>query len=273
MGQWGTGLYASDEAVDLRDMVKLLLSAPLTFEEIVDRLADFDDDHDLAALILADRMERRGFHDSARYRAALDVIEEGRDLARLRDLGLPEDDVLRRGSVLDELAQRLRAPRPEKLRKARSTPQPLLMRTGQIWRMPHKGGRVGGGFIFPDPVPSGWRLIQVIDAGHLFDVFSWYRLSALEWTAQDRPTLQDAAGAKRHRAPGYGIFPKKDIGALQMELLGDAPLPDCYWPTAPDLVTFAVMHGIGVEKWLNYGAYDNHGPLLEASRRYQWDAA
>lgn len=273
MGTWGTGLYSGDAALETRATVKVLLSIPLSFQEIKQHLLAECDDPILARLILADQLEKRGLRDEAIAEDALKIIKSGRELDQMRDAGMSGDDLARRASVLNELADRLRNPSPPKSRKTLKAPQPLLLEPGQIWRLPHRGGYVGEGYVLPPEAESGWRLVQVIDAGHAFGYLSWYRLSALNWVSVDMPLFEEAEKLLRHPAPGIGTLTKPALQKFGMELLGTAPLPICYWPTPLNLIRFATIHNIGIEKWFNYGGYEGHGPLLDPHRHYDWDAA
>ena len=74
MGAWGTGLYSSDMAADMRATVKSVLRLPLDEDRIVDILRDSEtqaandvdnEDHTTFWLVLADQFEKRGIAHAA----------------------------------------------------------------------------------------------------------------------------------------------------------------------------------------------------------------
>src|SRR3954453_149271 len=89
MGAWGTGLYSSDMAADMRATIKSVLRLPLDEDRIVDILRDcergaandpHDEDQTTFWLLLADQFEKRGIAHAPTRENAIAIIERGDDL-------------------------------------------------------------------------------------------------------------------------------------------------------------------------------------------------
>jgi hypothetical protein len=116
LGVFGVGLYSGDFAMDLRSTVGAVLRLPFEVDRLVEILCDCepgaarnpaDEDHTTFWLVLADQFSKRGI-ESARVRdAALNIIDNGLDLARLEKLGMKSADLRKRKAMLEELRARL----------------------------------------------------------------------------------------------------------------------------------------------------------------------
>src|ERR1700751_1048611 len=118
MGAWGTGLYSSDMAADMRSTIKSVLRLPFDEDRIVDILRDGerraaddpnDEDHTTFWLVLSDQFEKRGVAPAATREKAIAIIARGDDLAMMERLGMKAPDLRKRGAKLAELRARLAA--------------------------------------------------------------------------------------------------------------------------------------------------------------------
>src|SRR6516165_4119174 len=105
MGSWGSGLYGSDIACDLRAMIGAVLKLPFEDERLVDILCEResaaandpdDEEHTAVWLVLADQFEKRGIASVRVRDSAIAIIDEGRDLASHEARGLRGADLTKR---------------------------------------------------------------------------------------------------------------------------------------------------------------------------------
>src|SRR6476619_5915355 len=132
MGSWGTGLYSCAFALDLRSAIGALTRLPFDSERLVEIVCEFepgpaqnpsDEDYTTFWLVLADQFARRGI-DSARARErALQIIDDGADLATQQKRGQAAADLARRRRILEELRARIVQPPPSKSRKVLRNPE------------------------------------------------------------------------------------------------------------------------------------------------------
>jgi hypothetical protein len=115
MGTWGVGIFADDEASDVRDAFRHYVAdtrdvAAATDEIALDYGASFDapQQHPAFFLALALTQWRAGWLDPRVKTAALQVIADGSDLARWND----GKDARKRQRVLTAAAQQLVEPSP-----------------------------------------------------------------------------------------------------------------------------------------------------------------
>src|SRR5712672_555170 len=116
MGAWGTGLYSSDFAADLRAVVAVVSRLPLDEEGLIEAICDAeksaaenpaDEDHTIFWLVLADQFEKRGIF-SARVRdMALAIIDGGKDAAMMQQFGMKPVDLRKRVANIGELRARI----------------------------------------------------------------------------------------------------------------------------------------------------------------------
>jgi hypothetical protein len=148
MGSWGSGLYASDMACDLRAMIGAVARLPFDDERLVDILCEreriandpADEDHTIFWLVLADQFEKRGLASARVRERAIAIIDEGRDLAAHERRGLNGADLTKRTRMLGELRTRLvAAPRPQRPRTTLKAPQPYTLEVGTLYACPTLG--------------------------------------------------------------------------------------------------------------------------------------
>jgi hypothetical protein len=197
MGTWGTGLYASDFAADLRTTIRAVLRLP--FEP--DRLAEIvaateptaaanaaDEDHSNFWLVLADQFARHGVRSDQVVEKTLEIIDSGRDLDMQAQLGQSASGLEKRRRVLADLRERIVASPAAGARKVLKAPQPFVMDVGDALIYPTCGGQCrnpyvahlerlkiygpNGGQVW---TPDGWGALVIVTRGHTFGFFAWYR--------------------------------------------------------------------------------------------------
>src|SRR3954468_22169895 len=173
MGAWGTGLYSSDLAADMRATITSVLRLPLDEDRIVPipregegRPANDpnDEDHTAFWLVLADQFEKRGVAHAPTRDKAIAIIDGGDDLAMMEKRGMKAADLRKRGAKLAELRARLAAaPRVSKPRATIKAPEPYVLETGVLYACPVQGSSCinpyfGNKQLARWPfVPDGWR--------------------------------------------------------------------------------------------------------------------
>ncbi len=239
MGAWGGGIYESDFGSDLKADIGGFWRAPLSDDELLDKLAAThgsgdDDDHVDAFdywLVLADQLERRGVHRREVFDRAIRIIEGGADIAALERLDARPDMIAGRRRDTAGLLERLRNPRPAKPRKPLRKPQPLLFEVGEALIWPTDRGNEYSEFLPCDRSEfqqDGWGLAIVTDAGHDYGVFAYYAMQVLMWRRPGRPTLELAAHCRRS-SHYYGEVSKRGLDYVRVERLGKVP-PEALGP-------------------------------------------
>lgn len=207
MGSWGTGLYQDDFASDLKNTIALVSKVPADGDRLLAILRELHADADLDGddgptfwLVVADQFERKGVVSRTVSERALAVIDDDQDLDRLRDLGLDARGLAARRKVLEELASRLRAPRPSRPVPKAGKPPAMVVAPGEIYAFPTmKGKAVNAWFDSWEAagfVPDGWGALVVVETGRAFDWLPWCAVASLSVDAQKEPTLKDALGAR-----------------------------------------------------------------------------
>src|SRR5205814_1948662 len=106
MGAWGTGLYSSDLAGDMRAVIKSALRLPVDEDRVVEILSDCErgaaadpdnEDYTTFWLVLADQFEKRGVAHAPTREKALAILNQGDDLAMMKKLGMKQADLRKRG--------------------------------------------------------------------------------------------------------------------------------------------------------------------------------
>jgi hypothetical protein len=208
MGAWGTGLYSSDMAEDMRAVVKSVLRLPFDEDRIVGILRDCegraaddpnDEDHTTFWLVLADQFEKRGVAHAPTREKAIAIIDRGDDLAMMEKRGMKPADLRKRGTKLAELRARLAAaPRLSQPRATISAPEPYTLDIGVLYACPVRGSSCINPYFskkdferFPWS-PDGWRQFIILDRGRAFDHLAWYQPLVCKKPVRQKPLLADA---------------------------------------------------------------------------------
>lgn len=266
MGSWNAGLYDSDAAADLKSTLALVCKVPGDGEQLFAILAQLHGpmlsgaDDAWYWLVLADQFEKRGLACAQVQARALDIIGSGEDLDHAREAGADDKFLSKRAAVLDELATRLRSPRPLKpVKKAGKAPE-LVLETGEVYAFPTMAGRAWHPYRLPNAGPfeaDGWGALVVLATGRAFGWLPWVALASLTGDPARKPTLADALRGRLIPHPqtaGAGRFVPKRAHAkgLGLELLGRIRLDA--GKVAPELSTLPVSTAIEHDWTICYGA-------------------
>lgn len=272
MGAWGGGLYDSDCARDLRSLIRAILRAPLSDDEILHEIgapkpSSSDDsatwDH---WLVLADQLERAGMPRREVIDRAIVIISAEEDLAALITLGADDAVLARRRKETAKLLQRLQSPRAAKQRRPLATPQPLLFDENEAIAWPTHKGRCINPYVTDEKLhklgsfnQDGWGYGVVSAVGHHFGVLAYHSIQALRWFRAERPTVEDASRCPRSEHH-YGTMGPEQLDRLKIERLGVLPPAALGPPQDPDtalrLSRKAALENIGLSEAFSWGALD-----------------
>src|ERR1051325_7986978 len=234
MGVFGTGLYSGDFAMDLRSSIKAIARLPLNPAELLSILrsvepeaAENSDDEDYTTfwLIATDQFAKRGLDCAYAREKALDIIDRGKDLAMLAELGMEPSDLEKRKQVLSGLRKSLLAPIASKRRPTLKRPQPYLMDVGDVLIYPTCGGDNINPYASRKNFlgrwqPDGWGAIVIMDRGRAFDLLAWYRPLAMVYAMAERPTIESLRGDFLWRLASPGTCSGVHFKRIEFETIG-----------------------------------------------------
>ncbi len=268
MGAWGAGLYDDDSAADLKNTVALLCKVPGDGAALLGYLKQLhggadpaDGDAAYFWLVAADQFEKRGIACAEANANALHIIERGVDLASQRDRGADQKYLEKRTKVLEELASRLKSPRPAKERKAPGKKPDMVVQTGEVHAFPTMGGRGWHPYrhLTEDAFAAdGWSAMVVLDTGRMFDWLPWCALASLTVDPAVKPTLEDAIRGRmifhlQTNGAGRYVPKRKHAQGLGLELLGHVELDSEL--VRPHLSKWAISQAIECDWSIAYAAY------------------
>jgi hypothetical protein len=240
MGAWGTGLYSSDMALDMRATIKSVLRLPFDEDRIVDILRDGerhaaddpnDEDHTTFWLVLADQFEKRGVAHAPTREKAIGIIDRGDDLAMMEKRGMKLSDLRKRGAKLAELRARLAAaPRPSKPRATIKAPQPYVLEIGVLYACPVHGSscltpHLRDNYYADSPwIPDGWRQFVILDRGREFDYLVWYQPMVCKKPVKQKPQLSEAGADLWWELDTPKTCPQRYVDCMQIEAIGRLPI-------------------------------------------------
>lgn len=207
MGAWGTGLYSGDFAKDLSSAARAVSQLPFDGDRQAELLCSVepcaannkqDEDHTTFWLVLADQFAKRGIASERVRQRALEIIEDGEDLAMLERRGMDAAGLKKRGKMLTELREKIvNAAPPEKPRRVLKKPQALVMNEGDVLVYPTACGRPINPYFAsaekmrPEWVQDGWGAAVIVDAGLEFDFLAWYRPMTMAAVMRTKPEMHE----------------------------------------------------------------------------------
>ncbi|HWX66852.1 MAG TPA: hypothetical protein VNZ27_10555 [Rhodanobacter sp.] len=236
MGTSGAGLYEDDTAADLKAAIALVNKVPISGERLLEILLDShdipkprEDDGTVFWLVVADQFERRGIACAEAAATALSVISDGTDLERLRAHGLGDRELAQREEILQQLAQRLRAPRPVRPRVQPKNPPDFVVDVGEVYAFPTMRGKAANAWFETWEqsrfVPDAWGALLILERGRAYDWLPWCTVASLTTAPERVPSLADALSAKlllHSQTNGAAkCVPKRvHVKRMKMQLLG-----------------------------------------------------
>jgi hypothetical protein len=267
MGAWGASLYEDDTALDLKTAISVVCKVPADgirllgfLKEMYGNCDPVDEDAALFWLVVADQFERRGIECKEVTSTALSIIECGSDLRNAQESGADEAFIRKRSRSLQELASRLRTPRPYRSGRRPSKLPPLVLTEGEVYSFPTMRGRAWHPYRLESDgpfEPDGWGALVVLATGRAFEWLPWVALASLTVKPDSMPTFEEALQGRlilHLQTEGAGRFVPKRAHAkgLGLELLGRVNLDPVR--VAPQLSKWSVTQAIQFDWTIAYGA-------------------
>jgi hypothetical protein len=238
MGSWGSSLYSSDTALDLKSTVGAVVRLPFEPSHLVELICGAfpdassnpdDEDHTTFWLVLADQFHRRGIHAPEATARALKIIDSGTDLQVAEALDMSPADRRKRGRQLEELRTRLRQPHPEKPRKTLQNPQPLLFDAGDVLVFPVAVDGHSYNPYLPKAkwVRAGWGAAVILTSDRAFGYLAFYCpivLVGCPLGGDSPPTLEDLLRHREWRLDDPGTCSRSHAQRMQLEKVGRVAL-------------------------------------------------
>jgi hypothetical protein len=239
MGEWGTGLYSGDFAMDLRSTIGAVVRLPFGEDRLIEILCEAepeaannpaDSDHSTFWLVLADQFAKRAIMTPRLRQKALAIIDNSSDATSRQALGVSVADLRKRRKMLDELRGRItEQPPTKKKRPILKSPQPLLMEIGDVFAYPTAAGRCINPYIAPEKRhkykwaawnPDGWSACVIVDSGRAFDFLSWYRPLKISIATGTKPDLAALRGELLWKLNRPGTCSAVHLKRLEFEKVG-----------------------------------------------------
>lgn len=278
MGAWGSGLYSSDFALDVRGAVKAVARLPFPPDRLLDYLCmaepsaandPNDVDHTVFWLTVADQFAKRGIDCAAARDRALAIIADGIDLAAMAALGMDEKSLAKRRAMLEELRARIAAPieiaKPRTLLKS---PQKLLLGVGEVLTYPVCEGEpinpytVGKEWAFVKAWrQDGWGALVVVERGHVFDFLAWYRPLVITKSLPAEPTLAELARPRMWLLREPGTLTVRHHANMSLKSLGrvsiDPARLEAFFPRRGSAM-YSAVNDISLGNKINVRPLDRH---------------
>ena len=239
MGAWGTGLYSSDMAADMRSTIKSVLRLPLDEDRIVEIVRDCegraandpnDEDHTTFWLVLADQFEKRGVAHAPTREKAISIVDRGDDLTMMEKRGMKAADLRKRGAKLAELRARLAAaPRSSEPRATIKTQEAYVLEIGVLYACPVRDANINPrgskkNFDGSPWIPDGWRQFIILNRGRAFDYLAWYQPLVCKKPVLEKPRLANAGADLWWELDTPHTCPRRHFDDLGIDAIGALPI-------------------------------------------------
>lgn len=256
MGTWGSRIYASDVASDLKVTVSSLMRLPLDADDLIELLTDTEpslgdpesEDHTGCWFVVADQFYKYGVSHDPTLERVQKYVESGRDIEMMRRLGMSPSGLRAREKTLNTLVARISTPNPKPFRRrVLSKPQNQVAVPGEVLAFPLMRGRP------PNPYFKSWAeqrftaeaygAALVERTGHSYGFLAWTRLSMLGSTWTTIPTLDECLDSQLTWA-GYGTFSRSHYVRMKVTSIATCGLSDAVdLLTAPENAPYRMSGG------------------------------
>jgi len=234
MGVWGAGLYHSDIAAEVRELLGDLVRLPYDADKLVSLIGQAfpepskpdDESYNDFCLALADQFHLYGIQNENALKRALDLIASGADLERRRALGASERELRQRARVLADLSKRLQTshPRPRK-RNVLAKPENWLFEEGECVAYPTRRGEPINPYfphrLLADWSQDSWAAFVVLGRSRLLDYFAIYLIAVYEPAHSALPRLEQlAAGVPIPFNAALVSARRRDLSKMRLEPMG-----------------------------------------------------
>jgi hypothetical protein len=281
MGVWGSELYSGDFATDMRGTVRSAARLPFEGDRLVELLISVEpsaanrtehEEHTTFWLVVADQFAKLGIVSDRARQQALQIIDDGSDIAMLTKLGMDANGLRKRQKVLDDLRVSLvAAQRNAKRRSAIKKPQPLVIDIGDVFVYPTSLGRCRETcpewmHVVPAWEQDGWNAMVVASAERAFDFLAWYRPLILASPVKEKPQLSQLRSFSRWILRPPGTCRAVDLKRLCVEKIGtvrvDSEKLKRSFPTLP-AGTRAALDNRSIERELTVGSHVGQSYISE----------
>lgn len=201
MGAWGGKLYQDDEALDIKENVKVLSKLPIDTSELWKLLASkcgITSSKDLSNpvfwLVIADQFERKGIRLNGVFENAIRIISDGIDIALQKELEMEDKDLKAREKDLLKLKDRLLNPRPEKNRSFKKIPS-MVVRKGEIYSFPTAFAKSANPYFRSweeeEFEQTGWGAFAVMGAERYYDYLPWIWVVLISVDPDKEPAINE----------------------------------------------------------------------------------
>ena len=191
---------------------------------------------------------------------AIEIIDNGNDIAALEQRGLDAAATRHRRRVLAELWERLRrATMPARPRRVMTKPEPLIMDVGDCFSYPTARGQCLNPYFTAKARKSGctqdgWAAMVVIDRGRAFDYLAWYRPLTTLADLRRKPDMRQLQGECAWVFRWPGTCPAAHLKRMELEKIGTCTIDPAKltraFPSLPPGILQAIS-GISIANELN----------------------
>lgn len=265
MGSWGIKLYEDDDALDLKELVSVLLKLPRSPDEILE-LAIANVEYDVSLenleghgfwLVLADVFEKKGVVCEEVFSKAIAIIGGGKNPDLLVEQGLDESLKLKRINELLKLKKRIENPRAGAVTATKKSPPRFLPSIGSVYSFPTMNGKAFNPWFRTwsecDFSPNGWGAMIVLSSGRVYDWFPWCAALPLNINPTKEPVWKDILRARiifvdNGLRESRAAAPKKlHFDRMKLKLLGQIEITPSMGDSFISTTFFgpqdAVLHG------------------------------
>ncbi|MGN6543760.1 MAG: hypothetical protein ACTHK7_01840, partial [Aureliella sp.] len=214
-------------------------------------------------LVLADQFHKAGIEAPQLVARAKEIIDSDFDLSRPERLEMSQADRTKRQKMLHKLKEKLSEPTSARVRKTLKSPQPLLMRLGDIVIFPvnEREQAINPHFKPSGKQPSGWRAACIVQATQVFGYLACYTplVNTTTHNVDEIPNVDSLVRSGLWELRRPGTCSKTHFGRMQFQVIGNFSLaPDRIKQEFPNMRDgrYQAVHDISISNALS----DNQPP-------------